>query len=115
MSDINEILKNINSLTILKNQIELLKLKKNNCLRLSMNGGIFSISSQLISLVKIYIDNGYSNAVFLDKNDTPIMIQNLDDFLEKMLERQIEVLNEYYVEYEKLKRRKSPVEWLDVE
>lgn len=119
---INQI-KDISSLVIIQNQIELLKLKTKNCLQISINGGLFNITSELICCVQIYFDRLGSDlspdtpvsAIFLDKNDNPILIDDLADFLNKMLEREAEVLNEYYVEYEKLKKLKSPVEWLENE
>lgn len=113
MSVSNEVLKNINSLSIIQNQIDLLKLKTKNCLQLSINGGIFDISPQLISHVQLYLNGGAENAIFLDKNDNPIKIEDLEYFLEKMLEREYEVLNEYYIEFEKLKQLKSPNDWLN--
>lgn len=108
-------IKDASPLIILQNQIALLKMKTRNCLQISIAGGIFNITPELISHVQIYLGNGYSNAVFLDKNNNPIMIKDLLAFNKRMLEREIEVLNEYYVEFEKLKQLKSPVEWLEDE
>lgn len=114
-------IKDINSLVIIQNQIALLKLKTRNCLQISLAGGLFNITPELISHAQIYFSH-YSDgrgtpvsAIFLDKNDNPIKIVCVEYFLTKMLERECEVLNEYYVEYEKLKQLKSPVEWLEDE
>lgn len=115
-------IKEASSLAIIQNQIALLKLKAKNCLQISINGGLFIITSELMTHVQLYIMKEYSKdpldlpgAIFLDKNDNPIKIDDLADFLNKMLEREVEVLNEYYVEYEKLKQLKSPVEWVEDE
>lgn len=106
----------VNSLIIIQNQIALLKLKAKNCLQISINGGLFNITPELMAHVQLYIQRAYQSnlvgAVFLDKNDNPIKIDDLTDFLDKMYEREMEVLNEYYVEHEKLKKLKSPAEWL---
>ena len=114
-------IENADSLIIIQNQIALLKLKAKNCLQISMNGGLFNITPELMAHVQLYIMKEYpkslpvDGAIFLDKNDNPIKIDDLVDFLSKMYEREMEVLNEYYVEYEKLKKLKSPVEWLKEE
>ncbi len=108
-------IKDANPLIILQNQIALLKLKTKNCLQISIGGGLFNITSTLIAHVHIYLEKGYTTGIFLDKNDTPIKIEDLSLFKEKMIERECEVLNEYYVEFEKLKQLKSPVEWLEDE
>ena len=114
-------IKEADSLIIIQNQIALLKFKVKNSLQISLAGGLFNITPELISHAQIYF-NHYSDgrgtpvsAIFLDKNDNPIKIVCVEYFLNKMLEREAEVLNEYYVEYEKLKKLKSPVEWLEDE
>lgn len=109
-------IKDANPLIILQNQIALLKMKTKNCLQISMAGGIFNITPELMSRCQLYLDHmDHLNVIFLDKNDNPIKINDVEYFLEKMLERECEVLNEYYVEFEKLKQLKSPVEWLEDE
>lgn len=111
-------IKDASPLIILQNQIALLKLKTKNCLQISEGGGLFNITPELIAHAYIICwSDGRETveAIFLDKNDNPIKIENVKEFFDKMMEREAEVLNDYYVEYEKLKQLKSPIEWLEDE
>ncbi len=121
---INQI-KDANPIIILQNQIALLKLKAKNCLQISEGGGIFNITPELIAHAQVYITrytppwiagsvevyNPAVEAIFMDKNDNPIKIVDVKKFLDKLLEQEQEVMNDYYIEFEKLKKRKSAVEW----
>ena len=112
-------IKDASPIIILQNQIALLKLKTRNCLQISEGGGLFNITPDLIAYLHFYLNHhtyGYGKPVsmiLLDKNDNPIKIDDVESLLRKMLERDQEVMNDYYVEFEKLKVLKSSVEWLD--
>jgi hypothetical protein len=81
----------------------------------STNGGTFEISHELISFVKMLIDKEYSNAVLLDVYQNPIMIDNLNDFLEEILSRYFEAVNEYHAEYTKLKKARKVHKLIDID
>lgn len=98
----------------LNNQIELLKTQSNSLLHYSVNGGTFLITPSLLSLVDRLVQKGRSESVLLDMNDTPIKIENLEEFLEELDDRYFNVINDYYNEYEKLRQARSVQSILDL-
>ena len=98
----------------LNNQIELLKTKTNSLLNFSINGGTFLIRPELMFLVHRLIENGRTESILLDKNDIPVKIDNLEDFLEDIDDRYFNVINEYSAEYEKLRQSRSVESILDL-
>mgnify|MGYP007077435105 CR=1 FL=1 len=73
----------------------------------SMNGGTFKLTPLLITYVKTLIDTGFDSAVILDINDTPIMIDDLEDFSDDINEKYLTLIREYYLDYEKIKEARS--------
>jgi hypothetical protein len=89
------------------NTKENIKIKVDSMLTFSVNGGIFKISTDLISFVKAMKDSGYSYLVILDMNKNPIEISNLDNFLKDITSKYFEATNFYYSEYTKLRKMRS--------
>ena len=73
-----------------------LKVKTQNLLSYSHNGGIFKVDQGLISFVNYVIESGKDTVVILDKNEIPIKIENLSQFLEDISSLYFEAVNEYY-------------------
>lgn len=90
----------------LQNQKETLKLKLKEHLTYSTNGGTFSINPELISFVAILKERS-EEGILLDQNEIPIHIENLEDFLDEILSRYMNATNNYYDEYEKLKKSRN--------
>ena len=59
-----------------------LKVKTQNLLNFSSNGGTFKVSQELIGFVKFVVDSGKDTTVILDKNDIPVRIDDTKKFLE---------------------------------
>ena len=72
------------------------------------NGGTFTASKELINFVKTLLDVGYlENVVVVDDNATPINIENLKLFFDKVISVYFEAVNEYYNKHNALiKQRK---------
>lgn len=72
------------------------------------NGGTFTASKELINFVKTLLDVGYlENVVVVDDNATPINIENLKSFFDKVISVYFEAVNEYYNKHNALiKQRK---------
>lgn len=66
------------------------------------NGGKFTVTKELLNLLE-----HYDNNIILDSNNIPIMIDDLIDFKEKCKNSYYKALNEYYTEYEKLKKARK--------
>jgi len=114
-SKLSKALEFANYRTTLNVQHNALKAKVQTLLSYSTNGGTFEISHELISFVKMLIDKEYSNAVLLDVYQNPIMVDNLNDFLEEILSRYFEAVNEYHAEYTKLKKARKVHKLIDID
>lgn len=70
------------------------------------NGGVFSADPSLITFVKTVVDMGHDGEfVLIDKNDNPIKISNIKDFLSDILDKYSTASNEYYTKSQQIKTR----------
>ena len=97
----------------LNNQQAALKAKTQSLLSYSINGGTFTINMELINFTKLLIAEGAENAVLLDIYQNPIRIE-LSPFYKEILSRYYEVTNDYYAEYEKLRKARKVHKVLDL-
>lgn len=86
---------------------EQLKLKLNQDLTVSINGGSFQASKELITFVYVLKDGGETDAVLIDVNDNPIKIVDLTGFLAKLLHAYTAGTNEYLVKLQKLRAART--------
>ena len=97
----------------LNNQKEVLKAKTESLLSYSINGGTFTIDRELIKFVKVLIDDKHTDAVLLDIYNHPISV-DLQNFYSEIMSRYFEVTNDYYVEYEKIRKARKVSSVLDL-
>ena len=91
----------------LVNRKEDLKIKVNNLLLYAHNGGMFRVSQELISFVKLVLDQGKLRVVLIDDNKNPIEIIDLQKFFDDIFSRYFEATNLYHAEYSKLRAARS--------
>ena len=91
----------------LVNRKEDLKIKVNNLLLYAHNGGMFRVSQELISFVKLVLDQGKLRVVLIDDNKNPIEISDLQKFFDDIFSRYFEATNLYHAEYSKLRAARS--------
>ena len=113
-SKLEKALEFANYRTTLNVQHNALKAKVQTLLSYSINGGTFEISQELISFIKLLLDKEYTDAVLLDTYNNPIQIENLDDFLEEILSRYFEAVNEYHAEYQKIRKARKVHKLIDL-
>jgi hypothetical protein len=64
------------------------------------NGGAFTASKELINFTKTLLDVGYlENVTVIDNNNTPVNIENLKQFFDKIISVYFESVNEFYNKY----------------
>jgi len=97
----------------LNNQKEALRAKAHSLLSYSINGGTFTIDRTLISFCRNLIDEQLVEAILLDDYNNPIKIE-IVEFYEEILSRYSETTNDYYVEYEKIKKARSVNKVVDI-
>ncbi len=91
-----------------------LKVKTQNLLSYSQYGGTFNITQEFIGFLNAVKSAGKNKVVILDKNETPIQIEDVSDFLDNVLAIYFEVVNEYNNEYQKLKSSRKIEKFLDI-
>lgn len=79
------------------------------------NGGIFNIDRTLLTFVEMMCDKGRTaGVVILDVNQNPILIDKLESFRDEIFSRYFEVTNEYFEQYQKIKKSRSVEKLLDL-
>lgn len=91
-----------------------LKVKTQNLLNYSTNGGTFNIDQSLIGFMHMIVTSGKKEAILLDKNDVPIKINNTEKFLEDISSLYFEAINEYYNDYQKLRSSRKIEKVLEI-
>ena len=91
-----------------------LKVKTQNLLSYSVNGGTFRVSQELIAFVSMAVNQGKASLILLDKNDIPIQIDDTEKFLEDISSLYFEVINEYYNDYQKLRSSRKIEKVLEI-
>ena len=87
---------------ILSTRQKNLKVLMNNRLNLSYQGGLFKVDKELISFAHLLQGEGYDKFVFIDSNDIPILVEDLEDFGKKAVRLYGKALLQYYESYTKL-------------
>lgn len=95
-------------------KIKNLKEKIDANLTFGYNGGIFKIDRPLLTFVHTLNEAGRTNVILLDHNDNPILIEDLEKFENEIYDRYFSSTNEYYNEYQTLKKSRSVERLLDV-
>ncbi len=96
-----------NYMATIAQQRENLKLRYANALLYAHNGGIFTVSPSLLSLVDLFVRQGQNDAVLIDDKTMPVKIMNLKLFLEEISSVYAEASNEYHVSWEELRKSRS--------
>jgi hypothetical protein len=97
----------------LNNQQAALRAKTQSLLSYSINGGTFTIDRPLLNFCKLLLEEKQTDAVLLDIYQNPIKV-NVESFYEEILSRYFEVTNDYYAEYEKLRKSRKVHKVLDL-
>ena len=90
-----------------------MKAKTQSLLSYSINGGTFTIDIPLITFCKQLIDDGQKDVVLLDIHNNPIKVE-VEKFYDEIQSRYFEVTNDYYAEYEKLRKSRKVHKILDL-
>lgn len=108
-------LKFSNYMITLNNQKKLIKEKFKEKTIYYSNGSKFTISQELINFVNFLVTKKINQFVLLDDNELPVKIENLEEFLENILDQYYASTNEYYNDYQKIKVARSVEKLVDYE
>jgi hypothetical protein len=96
-----------NYMTTLNNQRKIVHERfLENCVHY-INGGKFVVTRELINFCHTLMQNHQTSAVLIDDNNTPVEIENLEKFLEDILDIYFTNSYEYLNKYNEIKRQRS--------
>lgn len=72
-----------------------------------LNGGKFSITRDLITFCQTLRDNQQDNAILIDDNNSPVEVEDLQSFLDEILNIYFTTSYEYLDEYNKIKKNRK--------
>jgi hypothetical protein len=101
----------------------ILSTRKKNLMRLfdnkllfHYNSGIFKATPEFLAfLVTVILREKQGGFIFIDQNDNPIHIENLDDFYNEAFNKYKTAIKQYYDSYQKLTEAKEIRKVLDWE
>jgi hypothetical protein len=97
-----------NYMATLSNQKRILLEEYTQKLVYYTNGATFKVSEELIVFTKLVLDLGYTADVpFIDSNNLPIVINDVQDFLDNLVSVYFEAVNEYSVKYAEIKNKRK--------
>lgn len=103
-SRLEQALQTSNYRLTLQNQLQLSKLKLQQQLTISLNGGTFFVDPALISFINTLTDLGHNNVVLLDVNENPVEITDLKTFLDLIVDTYYEAHNDCLLERARLRK-----------
>jgi hypothetical protein len=72
------------------------------------NGGTFTVTPSLITFTKLVLEMGHDeNVPFIDDNDFPIVISNVQEFLDNLISVYFESVNEYSAKFAEIKSKRK--------
>ena len=96
-----------NFVTTFNNQKRLLWEKYQDDLLAYVNGHEIKITQELISMCESLSRRNNTRTVLIDSNNLPFEVENLETFLENILDQYAQASNKYFTEYTKLKISRS--------
>jgi hypothetical protein len=73
-----------------------------------VNGGTFKITTELITFTKTLLDLGQeADVVFIDANNMPVVIVDVQDFFDTIVSKYFESINEYSAKYNDIKSKRK--------
>lgn len=98
----------------LNTQLHRIKTKTEGLLILAKNGGSFHVTQELICFLDYLERSGVVQANLLDRNNVPVQIANVSEFLKEVTGRYFEVTNDYLQEYQQVRKARNVKSILDL-
>lgn len=105
--EVQKLLEEADRRATIANQNRLLGTKFKATTTKSVNGGQFEVTPEFIAAIQDMIDQGDDETVLLDRNDVPIRITNLSEFLEELRSLYKEAINELYFNQNRLRKSRN--------
>lgn len=76
-------------------------------------GGVFIANPETIAFVKVLLDMDRKDAIVVDTKENPVRIPKLSEFLEKLVDAYTSAMQEYDIQYEKIKKSRNIKKLMD--
>lgn len=97
-----------NYMATLSNQRRIALEEFNQSLIYYKNGATFKVDQSLIGFTKSLIDRGHKERIpFVDSNNLPVMIENVEEFFNDILEMYFEAVNSYLATHTQIKSKRK--------
>jgi hypothetical protein len=97
-----------NYMATLSNQRRVILEEYNQKLVYYINGATFKVNYNLINFAKNLVDMGQTeNVVFVDANNQPVIITDVQDFHDNLLSVYFEAVNEYQTKFAEIKKKRN--------
>ena len=111
---LNKALEFANYRQTLNNQLHKVKIRAQGSLIYAINGGSFKITKDLICFLDYLTRQNVVESAILDDNEMPVYIENIPEFLKTITTRYFEVSNDYFQEYQQIKKSRNVKSILDI-
>ena len=91
----------------LNNQLRQLKVRTQTQLIFAKHGGSFTIDQELICFFNLIVTKKLKEVTVLDDNEVPILVTETTEFLDEITTRYFEVINDYYRDYQQIKKSRN--------
>lgn len=91
----------------LQRQRENLKARMENDIKVTHNGGTFTVDRDIITFIGLMMYRGDRETVVLDDNRVPVHVDSLREFFAKITEAYTGALTRYYKEYTALREARD--------
>ena len=97
-----------NYMATLSNQRRIILEEFNQQLIYYINGAVCKIDSHLITYIKTRLDLGHTtDVVFVDSNNAPVQISNVQEFFDTVTDKYFLALNSYSKKYSDIKKQRK--------
>jgi len=104
-----------NYMATLSNQRRAILEEYNQKLVYYINGATFRVDYNIINFAKNLVDLGHTESVaFVDANNQPVIIEDVQDFLDNLLSVYFEAVNEYQNKFSEIKRKRNVKDLVDL-
>lgn len=110
---LDEMLEISNARAVYQHQVRMAEIKFRNACILGFAGGEFHIDPYLLGYLEHRVRVNVDKAVVLDVNNLPILITDLEDFLDIASSQYHSALNEYYDEVQRLRSTRDPAKMVE--
>jgi hypothetical protein len=105
----------VNYMATLSNQKRLLTEEVNQKLIYYINGSTFKISPALINFVKLMLElDRIKDAVFIDDNNNPVVVADVQEFFDKITTQYFEVIGDYSSRFLSIKSKRKISDLIDL-